>query len=121
MEKFRIAQYGFIQMVALAYGILTAGAVVKISKQTWADTRTHLPPPFFDSLAAYRDYGLLFSLVIIIWAAFCAYHSTTFSKLNINEDTIVASGIVLAGIFFVSGTAIMICGMTHLFPPISAY
>jgi hypothetical protein len=120
MEKFRIAQYGFIQMVALAYGILSAGAMVKISKQTWQSAHWELPP-VFRVLSFYRDYGLLLSVLIVGWASFCAFHSTTFSKRNFGEDKIAASGLIVTGIFFVLGTFMLIAGIANVFPPAEAY
>ena len=118
MEKFRIAQYGFIQMVALSYGILGAGTMVKISKQTW----TMFPPPaIFKTLAFYRDYGLLLAFIIIAWASFCAFHSSIFSKRNFDEDKIVGSGLLLSGIFFALGSYMLIGGIVNIFPPASLY
>jgi len=118
MEKFRIAQYGFIQMVALAYGVLSAGATVKISKQFWTDVS---PPPVFGMLSFYRDYGLWLSLIILGWAAFCAFHATIYSKRNIDENKIVASGLILSGIFFVLGTIALLGGIANMFPPVSLH
>jgi len=120
MEKFRIAQYGFIQMVALAYGILSAGAMIKIARQTWQET--HWPMPhIYTVLSFFRDYGLALTLVIIGWAAFCAFHSTSLSRQNIGEYTIATSGLIVTGIFFAIGTYMLICGIANVFPPIEAY
>jgi hypothetical protein len=99
----------------LSYGILSAGATIKISKQTWAPLT---PPPIFHHLALYRDYGIFLSLIIILWAAYCAFHATLFSDKNVDEDFIVGSGMVLSGIFFALGTYVLIGGLAHLFPPV---
>ena len=112
MERFRIAQYGFIQMVTLAFGILGAGTVLKLSNQAFANGRPHTL--FFDIIALYRDYGLLLSLIIVGWTVFCAYHSIGSSRRNIDEGTIVGSGLLLSGIFFALGTFILFGGLGSL-------
>lgn len=116
MEKFRIAQYGFIQMVALAYGILSSGLMMKAAKYC-AENGGDMPPRY-GIIATYHDYGVFLSIIIIVWAAFCAYHSTIFSRRNINEGTIVTSGLIISGVFFVLGTFMFVAGIDTIFSPI---
>jgi hypothetical protein len=116
MEKFRIAQYGFIQMVALAYGILGSGIIAKAAKHVAEGGFT--PSPLSRAITVYHDYGIFLSLIIIGWAVFCAYHSTTFSKRNIGEGTIVASGLFLAAIFFILGTVLIFMTFAVAFLPL---
>jgi hypothetical protein len=112
MEKFRIAQYGCIQMVALAYGLLSSGLVMK------AATFFNPPaPPIFGVAKAYHDYGFFLSLVIIAWATFCAYRCSTFSKSMIGERSIVISGLILSGLFFLSSSYFFVWGLDALFYP----
>jgi hypothetical protein len=115
MEKFRIAQYGFIQMVALAYGILSSGILNKAAKYV-ADQGQAVPPTYRAAIF-YHDYGIFLSVIIIAWAIFCAYHSSIFSKQNMDENTIVVSGLVLSGLFFVSSTFMFLWGIVALFHP----
>ena len=115
MEKFRIAQYGFIQMAALAYGILSSGIIVKAAK--YFSENGGAVPLSFQAVGVYHDYGVFLSLIIIAWAVFCAYHSSLFSKRNFDESKIVASGLILSGIFFVLGTFMLLWGIAALFCP----
>jgi hypothetical protein len=115
MEKFRIAQYGVIQMVALAYGILSSGILTKAAKYVVDQGRTI--PPTYKAAIFYHDYGIFLSLIIVVWAVFCAYHSSIFSKRNMNENTIVVSGLILSGFFFVSSTFLFLWGIVALFSP----
>ena len=115
MEKFRIAQYGFIQMVALAYGILCTGILEKAAKVMIA--RGESLPTQYRVVMFYHDYGIFLSLIIMVWAVFCAYHSTIFSKWNIGENVIVISGLALTAIFLLSGTIFFLCGIVALFLP----
>jgi uncharacterized membrane protein len=109
VEKFRIAQYGFIQMVALAYGLLGSGTIAKAAKHMVEGGPP--PSPVTRALTFYHDYGIFLSLIIIGWAVFCAYHSSTFSRRNIGEDTIVISGLILAAIFLILGTILIFMTM----------
>jgi hypothetical protein len=112
MEKFRIAQYGFIQMVALAYGLLGSSAVAKAAR--------HIQPGFSPSAsvkaaAAYHDYGIFLSLIIVGWTVFFAYHSTLFSRWNLDERAVVVSGLVLSAFFFIVGTILIFMTLGALF------
>jgi hypothetical protein len=113
MEKFRIAQYGFIQMVALSYGILGSGLISKATKTMMGSGYPVSPWQF--AITLYHDYGVFLSLIIIGWASFCAYHSTIFSKRNMNEETIVASGLFLTALFFVLGTIVIFMSFSLAF------
>jgi len=115
MEKFRIAQYGFIQMVALAYGILCSGIFNKAAKY-FLDQGRPLPATY-EAAVFYHNYGIFLSVIIIVWAVYCAYHTSIFSKRNMDEGTIVVSGMILAGLFFVSSTVIFLMGIAALFSP----
>jgi hypothetical protein len=115
MEKFRIAQYGMIQMVALAYGILSSGIIVKASKYI-ADQGLTVPLSF-KAVTIYHDYGVFLSIIILGWATFYAYHSSIFSKKNLDESNIVISGLIFSGAFFVLGTFLLLWGLTALFAP----
>ena len=112
VEKFRIAQYGFIQMVALAYGILGSSAVAKAAKHVQTG---FTPSVSFKAASIYHDYGIFLSLIIIGWAIFFAYHSTIFSKWNIDERAIVVSGLALAAAFFIIGTILIFMTLGALF------
>jgi hypothetical protein len=105
MEKFHIAQYGFIQMVALAYGILGSSFIAKGMKYVTSQGRP--VPAKYEIVVLYHDYGIFLSLIIIAWAVFCAYHSTIFSKWNFGENVIVISGLALTALFFLSGTILI--------------
>jgi hypothetical protein len=105
MEKFRLAQYGFIQIVALAYGILGSSTAAKAGQPV---IERGLPStPLARAVGLYHDYGIFLSLIILGWAIFCAYHSTPLSRRNIGEETIIASGLALALIFFALGSILI--------------
>ncbi len=57
--------------------------------------------PYYRVVWFFHDYGILLAAVILGWAAFCAFHSTIFSRRNVDERGIVASGLALSGLFFV--------------------
>ncbi len=116
MEKFRIAQYGLIQMVALAYGILCSGILAKAAKLMAAQGGSL--PLQYHVVLFYHDYGIFLSFIIVAWAAICAYNSTIFSSWNVDERKIVISGLLLTALFFFSGTALFLCGIVALFSPI---
>jgi len=105
MEKFRIAQYGFIQMVALAYGILGSAFISKGMK--YVVSQGGQVPARYEVVVLYHDYGIFLSILIIAWAAMCAYHSTIFSDWNFGEREIVLSGLALTILFFLAGTALI--------------
>jgi len=113
MEKFRIAQYGFIQMAALAYGILGSGFIAKGVK--YIASHGGSAPTSYQIVALYHDYGIFLSSIIIAWAVLCAYHSSIFSKRNVGEPLIVASGLALSAIFFVSGTIMIFMSFAGIF------
>jgi hypothetical protein len=122
MEKFRIAQYGFIQMVALAYAILCTGILDKARRVLAERGEMEAAPDFlkYKIIFFYHDYGIFLSLIIVAWAVICAYHSSIFSNWNleVDEQKIVISGLVLTAFFLLSGTALFLCGIVALFSPI---
>ena len=102
-------------MVALAYGILSSGILAKAAKYVVDQGRA--VPPTYKAVIFYHNYGIFLSLIIIGWAVFCAYYSSIFSKRNMHENTIVVSGLILAGFFFVSSTFLFLWGIVALFLP----
>lgn len=118
MEKFRIAQYGFIQMVALSYGILGSGVVAKAGK-TMLDHGMSVSATG-TAITFFHDYGIFLSLIIVGWAVFCAFHSTIFSRINMTEGMIVTSGLLLAGLFFIIGTIMILSAFIAVFAPFNS-
>jgi len=117
MEKFRIAQYGFIQMVALAYAILCTGILDKARRVMEAQGQGYAPSFQYRFVFFYHDYGIFLSLIIIAWAVICAYHSSIVSSWNFDEKKIVISGLALTAFFLFTGTLLFICGIVALFSP----
>lgn len=114
MEKFRIAQYGFIPMVALAYGLLGSGVIAKAGKTIGSPMSVS---PDGIAITFFHDYGILLSLIIVCWAVFCAYHATIFSRLNVTERAIVVSGLILSALFFLLGSFMIVGSLIAAFSP----
>lgn len=126
MEKFRIAFYGIIQVVALSYGILATGVVIKGAKYVvshpdiYSGSSPDLPlssQHLAHAVIYYHDHGIFLSLLIISWTAFCAYHAFWPSSWNITEKFIVTSGLAMSGFFFILGTFFLLWATIGLFIP----
>ncbi len=108
MEKFRIALYGMAQVTAIVYGVLAAGAAVKINSR-FADEGQIMPEGYYRALF-YRDHGFLLLLLVLAWAVVISWLAFVPSRWSIEERTINITGIGLALLFVVAGTYFAVNG-----------
>ena len=102
MEKFQIAKYGMMQVVALAYGILSCGTAVKICRPL---VESGYPMPAIYWGARFdRVYGLCVFMLVVGWTAFAAYYSSSFPKRNIDERWLTGSGMLFFVLLLILGT-----------------
>jgi hypothetical protein len=117
MEKFRIAQYGLIQVAAIIYGMLSCGAIVKAGKLT-LDVGRAVPDVYYFAFY-FREYGLLSFMLVVAWTVYCAFKSSSLAHRPIDERHIVISGLVLSALFFIASTIFLIGVLVVTFPPSS--
>jgi ABC-type Fe3+-siderophore transport system permease subunit len=106
MEKFQIAKYAMMQVVALVYGMLVCGTGVK-----WARPRAEAGIPMTDSyyVAMFvRDYGLWFFVIIFAWTFLAGYYSSTLSRRYVSPLTLAISGIIISLLFAFSCSTIAV-------------
>jgi len=102
MEKFRIAIYGMAQVTAIVYGVLAAGAAVKINSR-FADQGYPMPDAYYRAMF-YRDHGFLLLLFVLAWAVVISWLAFVPSRWSIEERTINVTGIGLTLLFAAAGT-----------------
>ena len=102
MEKVQIARYALMQITALVYAILTCGAAVKLS--AWkVEIGRPLPEAYFWAVFM-RDYGLLFSPLILLWVFWVSYRTVVLCEEPPSWWSYAAIG--LCFIFFAGSTFI---------------
>ncbi|MCE0483264.1 MAG: hypothetical protein LV479_03385 [Methylacidiphilales bacterium] len=114
MEKFQIAKYGLMQVVAVAYGMLASGAVIKLAKKIGGFDDTSLPTGFHYA-AFFRDYGFWLFLIILGWTALVAYLTSPFSLWFFEPEKLILSGLIFAILLAIIGTLIPFSGLVALF------
>ena len=104
MEKVQIVRYALMQIAALIYSVLAAGAAVKLDKQVPIAV---VDLPSICHWAAFvSDYGFLFLIIVVIWTVVVSYLSSPFAKLEVGEGTLTWSGIIIAILIAIAGTMI---------------
>jgi hypothetical protein len=102
MEKFQIAKYALMQVVALVYGMLVCGTGVK-----WARPKVEegfpMSDPYYMAMFV-RDYGLWFFVIIFAWTLLAGYYSSTLTTREVSPLGLAISGIMIALLFCVSCT-----------------
>jgi hypothetical protein len=101
MEKFRIAQYGLMQVAAIIYGVLSCAAVIRLCKPL---TEMNVTNVFYDKAMFYKNYGAILLLVPLAWSIFCAVRSEEQGDKQLSEIWIAASGWTLFILFVIIGS-----------------
>ena len=102
MEKFQIAKYGMMQVVALVYGVLASGTAVKLS-QPILEMGYPMPTAYWGALC-YRHYGMLLFIPIMVWVLTAGYYSSSIPEQTVDERWLIGSGMFLLIILFLLGT-----------------
>jgi hypothetical protein len=118
MDKAQIVRYALMQITALVYGILAAGAAVKLNKPM-ADMGYVMPDGYYHAIF-FRDYGIYLFVVVIAWTAMVSYYSSSYASREVDTGTLTISGMVFTLLFTVIGTVIAFSGAmpphTHFIP-----
>ena len=113
MEKFQIAKYGMMQMTALAYGILACATLTKGEKILI--TEGHDLPPVYLWAVFYRNYGIYFSLLILVWAVVVSYYSSGLSKRELDIRYMIGTGLLITLLFAGLGTYLFFTVLASFF------
>ena len=110
VEKFQIAKYGLMQVTAIVYGVLACGAATKLGR-TMAGTEHPMSAGYHYALL-FRNYGLLFLILVIAWTAAASYFSSPLAKRQFDVDALAVTGLGLAFLFAAAGTVLAFWGVS---------
>lgn len=106
-----IVLLALLQMTAIGYGILATAAFCKLGRVS-LESGGYPVPGGYAWAVWYRDYGILLSVMVVIWVVFVCLRSSP--PHNMAWSSILFSGAGLALAFFLVGSFFALCAMTPM-------